>query len=44
MGRDYDNEKYPGVKAVSVEAYMRSTKMEELGGATFPWESKAHGS
>lgn len=43
MGPDYDNKRYPDIKAVSVEEYMRSMKMEALGRASFPWENKTRG-
>lgn len=40
MGPDCDNQRYPEVKAVSVEEYMKSVDIADLSRASFPWEDK----
>lgn len=40
MGTHDDNQKYPEIKLCTVEDFMKSTSIEGLGGAHFPWESK----
>jgi hypothetical protein len=40
MGPHYDNEKYPEVKPITVEEFMKKVDVEHLGGAYFPWEHK----
>lgn len=41
MGPPYDNDKYPQVKPVTVEEFMRAREPKTLGMSTFPWEDIA---
>lgn len=40
MGPNYDNERYPAVKPLTVEEFMKGMELEHLGAAYFPWEHK----
>ena len=40
MGPGYDNKRYPEVKAISTEDYMRRVPLDKLGAASISWESK----
>ena len=40
MGPTFDNARYPQIKPFSVEEFMKSRYLKQLGGAYFPWENK----
>ncbi len=40
MGPQYDNESYTAVRPFSIEDFMGTVEVEDLGGAFFNWEDK----
>ena len=40
MGPEYDNASYREVRPFSIENFMKTVKVEDLGGAFFNWEDK----
>lgn len=37
---DLDNDKYPEIKPITLEQFMRARDQESLDASSFPWEHK----